>query len=169
MEALSQVVGKAHSDSKKDGKGARWTDLVLAREKAAGEGAAASAAASAADSSSSPTATVISDTSSSPSKAAQRSSSPTKNLAGETAVKDFSNTRPAVAQRRQSDHSSKSLDFPASNKSMPNNPVKSAPSGPPSQRAPPLPQAAARTRPQTPPLAPRRGHRARDAVKSMIF
>ncbi|KAK4541349.1 hypothetical protein LTR36_008107 [Oleoguttula mirabilis] len=175
MEVLSQVVGKADAGGKNAGGGASasWTDLVLAREKAAagtGDVAAAGAGASASPDDYAPSSS---------------SSSPMKQQ-GVTEVKDF--TRPAAApaagvpmqQRRQSDRKPIVPPVRQASKSAPTSPIKSAGGGggggPPSQRAPPPPStntvsaaAAARARAQTPPLAARRAHRARDAVKSMIF
>lgn len=94
------------------------------------------------------------------------SSSPVKG--GASDVKDFG--RPAIGPRLKSkDIASK----PAlTTKSAPSSPVKSA-----MTRNPPLPSAATastaasatRERPKTPPMSPRKGHRSRNAVKSMIF
>lgn len=76
-------------------------------------------------------------------------------------VKDF--TKPAAAPPRMNSYR-KPVGAPAS-KSAPNSPMKSQPQ----RSAPMLPTAAPATRPKTPPMKPRTGHRSRDAVKSMIF
>lgn len=82
------------------------------------------------------------------------SSSPTKNA---PEVKDFG--RPAVGQRHKSNTNVHTA------KSAPTSPVK----GPPPRSAPVPPVAAPASRPKTPPMSPRKGHRSRYNVKSMIF
>ncbi|KAK3671950.1 Bud site selection protein bud4 [Recurvomyces mirabilis] len=150
MEALRQVVGKPVTEGSKKGK---WTDLVLARERAA---AAAGGVASTASSSV--------DTSSSPSKfSVTTGTTETQDFATAAAAAAGALPRPAV-QRKPSDR--KSVPFATASRSVPGSPVK----GPPTQRPPPPPMARAETsRAGTPPMAPRTKGRARDAVKSMIF
>lgn len=87
------------------------------------------------------------------------SSSPVK--AGGVDVRDF--TKPPPAPPRQNSYR-KPVGKGAS-KSAPNSPMKSQPAR--NARMPPT--AAPSTRPKTPPMKPRTGHRSRDAVKSMIF
>lgn len=77
-----------------------------------------------------------------------------------TEAKEFTKPAPPLPLTRQTS------DRKAIAKSAPNSPVKMAP---PSHRAPAPPMASARPRPRTPPMSERRGHRTRDAVKSMIF
>lgn len=73
-----------------------------------------------------------------------------------TDVRDF--TKPPAPARKLSDRK------PVS-KSVPNSPMK----GVAPARQAPMPPLTEHTRPKTPPMNPRRGHRSRDAVKSMIF
>lgn len=73
-----------------------------------------------------------------------------------TDVRDF--TKPPAPGRKLSDRK------PVS-KSVPTSPVKGTVPG----RQAPMPPVADVSRPKTPPMSPRRGHRSRDAVKSMIF
>jgi hypothetical protein len=88
------------------------------------------------------------------------SSSPVK--AGGVEVRDFTKPPPAAPPRQSSYR--KPVGTPAS-KSAPNSPMKSQAT----RNAPFLPTAAPAGRPKTPPLQPRKGHRSRNAVKSMIF
>ena len=89
---------------------------------------------------------------------ADGASSPVKENAPD--VKDFG--RPAQALRQPSHR--KPVMPPS--KSAPTSPLK----GPPPSRRAPMPTAAVQpARPKTPPMSPRKGHRSRDAVKSMIF
>lgn len=74
-----------------------------------------------------------------------------------TEVRDF--TKPPLP-RKPSDRKPLS-------KSVPNSPMKST--APSERHAPAPPLADASVRPKTPPMNPRRGHRSRNAVKSMIF
>ncbi|KAI5362481.1 putative pleckstrin domain, PH-like domain superfamily [Septoria linicola] len=74
-----------------------------------------------------------------------------------TEVRDF--TKPPAPARKLSDRKPVSKSVPAS-------PVKAAA---PSRQVPMPPVAESGSRPKTPPMSPRRGHRSRDAVKSMIF
>lgn len=78
-----------------------------------------------------------------------------------TEVRDF--TKPPAPKRQPSDR--KPLN---TSKSLPSSPMKS---GPPERSAPMPPSATVDdgSRPKTPPMNARRGHRSRDAVKSMIF
>ncbi|CAK4021551.1 Septin ring organizing mid2 [Lecanosticta acicola] len=78
-----------------------------------------------------------------------------------TDVRDF--TKPPAPARKPSDR--KAI---TASKSLPISPMKQAP---PERTAPmpPSPTVDDGLRPKTPPMNPRRGHRARDAVKSMIF
>ncbi|KAK5118436.1 hypothetical protein LTR62_002950 [Meristemomyces frigidus] len=150
MESLSQVVGKPAMDAQSK---AKWTDLVLARERQARTQAATAAP---------------ENTSTSPSKSAV----PAIAVPAITVTRQSQDTIrsmvPPPMMRKQSDpHARKSLPSTsalAGSRSVPTSPMK----GPPAQRPPPLPRADT-SRPRTPPLAPRTGHRARDAVKSMIF
>nr|POE66203.1 bud site selection protein bud4 [Quercus suber] len=73
-------------------------------------------------------------------------------------VRDFTKPLPPVARTVN--------DRQPVAKSAPNSPVKSALSSHPNH-APPT--SSSKPRPQTPPMSERRGHRSRDAVKSMIF
>lgn len=123
IQALSQVMGKPEAGAK----AARWTDLVLTRERVEGR----------------PVDVV--------------SSSPMKQSGVE--VHDF--TKPSPTKPRQSERKPIAPPRDAS-KSAPTSPAKG-----PSRTAPTQPSAV--TRPNTPPMSPRKGHRARDAVKSMIF
>ncbi|KAF2481747.1 hypothetical protein BDY17DRAFT_311407 [Neohortaea acidophila] len=92
------------------------------------------------------------------SESAVDSSSPVKEAAAPE-VKDFAASRPPTAQKQPS-------AIPTSSRSVPTSPTK----GPPLRSAPMPPAAAApATRPRTPPMSARKGHRSRDAVKSMIF
>ncbi|KAK4561615.1 Bud site selection protein bud4 [Recurvomyces mirabilis] len=144
MEKLRGVVGKPATEGAS--KKARWTDLVLARERAAAGGGAGGAA-------------NASETtgSSSPSKSSMMTGAGT----GITETQDFapSPSKPAAMKRNPSDR--KSVPVAAASRSVPSSPVK----GPPTQRPPPPPQSRA----ATPPMAPRTKGRARDAVRSMIF
>ncbi len=119
-----------------------WTDLVLAKERAGVVGTPV-------DGSSSPTksGTDVKDFSAPP-RTAERSAAP----------------RPAP--ERMNSYARKPVGGAAGSKSAPNSPMKSAPA----QRSG-MPKAAdfAASRPKTPPMKPRTGHRSRDAVKSMIF
>ncbi|KXT01381.1 hypothetical protein AC578_6648 [Pseudocercospora eumusae] len=74
-------------------------------------------------------------------------------------VRDF--TKPPRPERKPSDRKPVT-----GSRSVPNSPVKQGGSFPP---MPPLAEAEPGSRPKTPPMNPRRGHRSRDAVKSMIF
>ena len=91
--------------------------------------------------------------------------------AGETSAKEsMASTSTAVdftkpAQRRTSER--RPVTSRQNSKSAPNSPVKGG--LPPQQRLPPAPPALAVKRAGTPPMGERAGHRARDAVKSMIF
>lgn len=140
MEALSQVIGKADMGKRT----ATWTDLVLAHEKAAAAGVAVARNGSAA------------------------SSTGTVQQRGSTEVKDF--TRPpssASEQRRESMRKSVQMPARQASRSAPTSPLKS---GPPRQAPPPPPMTnSGSVRSKTPPMGSRRGHRSRDAVKSMIF
>ncbi|KAK4503077.1 hypothetical protein PRZ48_006504 [Zasmidium cellare] len=80
----------------------------------------------------------------------------TPKLPSTTEVRDF--TKPPAPARKHSDRK------PVS-KSVPSSPMK----GMPERSAPAPPVADDVARPNTPPMNPRRGHRSRDAVKSMIF
>ena len=81
-------------------------------------------------------------------------------VGGVPEVKDFG--RPATGQRQKGP----ATFAPAlTSKSAPTSPAK----GPALRAAPRLPVAATAARPKTPPMSPRKGHRARNAVKSMIF
>ena len=153
MRALSQVIGKADTS----GKTATWTDLVLARERADG--------------------TETPALPSSPIKPSPMKSSPIKQNLPE--IKDFGGvqqqqqqqqqSRPYAPQQRSQMPQLSSPRKPVP-KSAPTSPAKSAFAPPPRSAAPPLPTAAAAaTRPRTPPMSARKGHRSRDAVKSMIF
>ncbi|KAF7196273.1 Bud site selection protein BUD4 [Pseudocercospora fuligena] len=74
-------------------------------------------------------------------------------------VRDF--TKPPRPERKLSDRKPVT-----GSRSVPTSPVKQGGSFPP---MPPLAEAESGSRPKTPPMNPRRGHRSRDAVKSMIF
>lgn len=134
MVALTQVVGKADQSQK----ASRWTDLVLARERA--EGGAGRPASS--------------------SDGLTSSSSPAKS--GGTDVRDF--TKPPAQPARQSSYRKPVVAPRLPSKSAPTSPAKQSPVKQGAPRAPPP-----ATRPRTPPMKARAGHRSRDAVKSMIF
>lgn len=89
--------------------------------------------------------------------ARERAEGLTPKLPSNTEVRDF--TKPPAPARKHSDRK------PVQSKSVPSSPVK----GLPERQAPAPPLAEAEPRPKTPPMNPRRGHRSRDAVKSMIF
>ncbi|EME84728.1 uncharacterized protein MYCFIDRAFT_152941 [Pseudocercospora fijiensis CIRAD86] len=74
-------------------------------------------------------------------------------------VRDF--TKPPRPERKLSDRKPVT-----GSRSVPTSPVKQGAGFPP---MPPLAEAEPGSRPKTPPMNPRRGHRSRDAVKSMIF
>ncbi|KAF2721521.1 DUF1709-domain-containing protein [Polychaeton citri CBS 116435] len=155
MAALAQMVGKPDLGSKK----ASWTDVVLARERAMGK--------------LSPLTPTL-DGSSSPVKISPSDSAMAQN---EIQTHDF--TKPpaqqANAQLPMSPRSKASIErkpVTGLRNTAQSSPVK----GPPTYRAPDPPKAdSAKERPKsmirpgTPPLEARRGHRSRDAVKSMIF
>lgn len=73
-------------------------------------------------------------------------------------VRDF--TKPPAPARKLSDRKAVTAS-----RSVPSSPMKGAPE----RMAPMAPIIDAGSRPKTPPMSPRRGHRSRDAVKSMIF
>ncbi|KAK3718190.1 Bud site selection protein bud4 [Vermiconidia calcicola] len=149
MVVLAQVVGKA--DEK--GKEARWTDLVLARERAGGL-----------------------------EQAAAEPASPVKQSVGGVDARDFikGNLQPGRqdSYARKPVASNTAMPKPSS-KSAPNSPMKGLGNPAPSTAAPESPTKALRNpapstaapaaRPRTPPMKPRTGHRSREAVKSMIF
>lgn len=146
MVALTQVIGRPDPGHK----AATWTDLVLAREQAGD---------------------IIDIHSTSPQKASVPE------------VKDFGRPAPAPAppsMPRQNSHrkpvgsgpgsgssGSGATGVRPSSKSAPNSPMKGT--SPTKSRAPMPPAPAPKERPKTPPMNARRGHRSRDAVKSMIF
>ncbi|TKA81949.1 hypothetical protein B0A55_01937 [Friedmanniomyces simplex] len=146
MGALSQVIGKPVGEVRmKEGegeKGARWTEVVLARERAAAGSASGGSSSELGSSSSSPI-----------------KPSP---VTGGTEVKDFTRPPPPPMQRRQSDHRGKGF-LPS--KSAPTSPMKGHSQGQGQGHGQmPLAQRA-----RTPPMASRAGGRSREAVKSMIF
>ncbi|KAI7180904.1 DUF1709-domain-containing protein, partial [Hortaea werneckii] len=142
MEVLSQVIGKSLDDGAKK---ARWTDLVLAKERSE-PGLAASE-------SGLPTGTETKDFSSS----AQDPHLPPRPATAGAAL-DSSTDDPAAPtsdlNRQPSSAIARKPLTPAAF-SPPNPPVNSA--GPPPPRS------------RTPPMSARSGGRSRDAVKSMIF
>ncbi|CAK1364753.1 unnamed protein product [Cercospora beticola] len=81
----------------------------------------------------------------------------TPQISSGTDVRDF--TKPPAPARKLSDRK------PVAS-SVPNSPVKGSAS---IMDLPLAPLANSGMRPKTPPMSPRRGHRSRDAVKSMIF
>ena len=91
-------------------------------------------------------------------ESASSMSSPTK--AGAAEVRDFGKT--VNGDWRSADMTSSAM---LTAKSAPTSPVKA----PPLRQAPFPPAPASTVRPRTPPMSPRKGHRSRDAVKSMIF
>ncbi|EME45758.1 hypothetical protein DOTSEDRAFT_71444 [Dothistroma septosporum NZE10] len=86
---------------------------------------------------------------------------PTPRAASTTEVRDFTKPPPPIRKH--------SVDRKPVSKSVPSSPMKGVAPSPmiPERRAPPIADTA--SRPKTPPMSPRRGHRSRDAVKSMIF
>ncbi|KAK0303928.1 Bud site selection protein bud4 [Friedmanniomyces endolithicus] len=157
MGALSQVIGKAgvgdvmgKPKKEEDGKGVRWTEVVLAREKAA------AAVATAANAGAGAGAPAPARPSSALMGAGAGSTAPNPSRAPPPPPPSASST-----QRRPQQDPRSSRTFPppqphsASNsKSAPNSPMKAPP---------PMPRA------RTPPMGSRSGGRTREAVKSMIF
>ncbi|KAI6830149.1 DUF1709-domain-containing protein [Hortaea werneckii] len=144
MHALSQVIGKSLDDAA--AKKARWTDLVLAKEKK--EQAFASTT-----SSGLPTGTETKDFSSS-SSAAQQQEHQRPSTAG--AALDSASSSTSVADDPATDldrQPSAIARKPLTAQAFSPPPVNSA--GPPRSR--------------TPPMSARSGGRSRDAVRSMIF
>ncbi|KAF2215354.1 hypothetical protein CERZMDRAFT_82381 [Cercospora zeae-maydis SCOH1-5] len=82
---------------------------------------------------------------------------PTTQVSHGTSVRDF--TKPPAPARKLSERK------PVAS-SVPNSPVKGSVSV---MDLPLSPRPESGMRPKTPPMSPRRGHRSRDAVKSMIF
>ncbi|KAK0977611.1 Bud site selection protein bud4 [Friedmanniomyces endolithicus] len=152
MGALSQVIGKpgvgdAMGKQKKeeDGKGVRWTEVVLAREKAAAA-ASATAAGNAGAGAGAPAPSPYSGMMGAGTTAQNPSRAPPAPPSSSTS-----------AQRRPQSDPRRAFPPPnsASNsKSAPNSPMKAPP---------PMPRA------RTPPMGNRSGGRTREAVKSMIF
>lgn len=133
MQALSQVIGRPEPGVK----AAKWTDLVLARERAEG----------------------VPQQPPTPANGPAVESvapSPVKNAGVD--VHDF--TKPASSPAKK--------PVPP-----PRDAARSGPTSPAKRQVPPaavaFDAASQARRPTTPPMNPRRAHRARDAVKSMIF
>lgn len=143
MSALSQVIGMPDAGQK----AMTWTDVVLARERSLG---------------------VTSNGSNSDANKSSAAVSPTK-MEAPAEVKE--STRPQIAQHREIGHRKPVLAPPSTNanyqatKSAQTSPAK----GHVARSAPVPPPASPAKRPRTPPMSERKGHRSRDAVKSMIF
>ena len=86
---------------------------------------------------------------------------PTPRPSSTTEVRDFTKPPPPIRKH--------SVDRKPVSKSVPSSPMKGVAPSPmiPERRGPPVAETG--SRPKTPPMSPRRGHRSRDAVKSMIF
>lgn len=152
MHALSQVIGKSLDDAA--AKKARWTDLVLAKEKK--EQAFASTT----------------------------SSSGLPNGTSGTETKDFSSSAAAAPQQEHQRPSTAgaALDSASSSTSVADDPTTTTtadldrqPSAiarkplTPQAFSPPPVNSAGPPRSRTPPMSARSGGRSRDAVRSMIF
>lgn len=159
MAVLSQVIGKPDVAAKKEMK---WTDLVLARERAQGAPLNGQG---------------VDVKDFSPSKASSQHSQ--QNPTTSPPKRELSHRKPVASSASTastgSSYSARSAASGSPTKSsLPAPATKSAPTSPwkPGhgfRKSMPVNEMKGQERPKTPPMNPRRGHRSRDAVKSMIF
>ena len=156
MEVLSQVIGKPDVVAKKDMK---WTDLVLARERAQGAPLAGQGVEVKDFSPSKPNARESASASAMP---------PLKReLSHRKPVSSVNGGSGRVSAAGSGSPTKSALPvFAAGSKSVPSSPVKGHATG---FRKSMGGNDMLQERPKTPPMNARRGHRSRDAVKSMIF
>lgn len=148
MEALSQVIGKSLDDGAKK---ARWTDLVLAKER--------KEAAFASTTSSGLTSATGTDTKDFSSSSAQEQHQ-RPSTAGATL--DSTVDVPTTTTTTSTD-----LDRQPSSAAIARKPLTPQAFSPPNP--PPVNSAGPPPRSRTPPMSARSGGRSRDAVRSMIF